>query len=44
MSLRSISVDETPDLESKPVSNDLQPVSEATDSSSETYQVLLISV
>ncbi|XP_044257426.1 kinesin-like protein KIF13A isoform X2 [Tribolium madens] len=38
MSLRSISVDETPDLEAKPVSNDLQPVSEATDSSSETYQ------
>lgn len=32
MSLRSMSVDETPDIESKPIiSNDLQPVSEDTD-------------
>ncbi|KAJ3639965.1 hypothetical protein Zmor_003291 [Zophobas morio] len=39
MSLRSMSVDETPDLENKPpVSNDLQPVTEASDSSSEACQ------
>jgi kinesin family protein 13 len=38
MSLRSISVDETPDLEGTPaVSNDLQPVTEVVDSSSENY-------
>lgn len=42
MSLRSMSVDETPDLENKPpVSNDLQPVTEASDSSSEACQVRL---
>jgi hypothetical protein len=40
MSLRSISVDETPDLEGTPaVSNDLQPVTEVVDSSSENYPV-----
>lgn len=31
MSMRSISVDETPDFESKQTSNDLQPVSEIVD-------------
>jgi kinesin family protein 13 len=41
MSLRSISVDETPDLEGTPaVSNDLQPVTEVVDSSSENYPVV----